>query len=115
MTAEPPHSRSPRTSAGHSHSAQGKARIRAIVAIALITLWSLSALSGFLLYAAPTGPRSGWVEVLFLTKREWGDVHFWISVAAAIVTLVHLAVDRKALRSVIRFLVSSERGRAPHE
>jgi hypothetical protein len=53
--------------------------------------------------------------VLLLTKREWGDVHFWVSVAAAVVTVVHLAVDRKALKSVVHFLVSTERGRAPHE
>ena len=115
MAAEPPHSRSPRTSAAPRHSARGKARIRAIVAIALIALWSLSALTGFLLYVAPTGPHSGWVEMLFLTKREWGDAHFWVSVAAAVVTGVHLAIDRKALKSVFRFLVSAERGRTPHE
>jgi hypothetical protein len=115
MATEPPHSSSPRTSAAPRRSARGKARIRAIVAVALIALWSLSALTGFVLYAAPTGPRSGWLEVLLLTKREWGDAHFWVSVAAAVVTVVHLAIDRKALKSVFRFLVSTERGRAPHE
>jgi len=116
VAAEPPHSRSPRTSAAPRHSARGKARIRAIVVIALIALWSLSVLSGFLLYAAPEGPRSGWVELLFLlTKREWNDVHFWVSAAAAVVTVVHLVIDRKALKSVVRFLVSTERGRAPRE
>lgn len=69
MAAEPPR-RAPRTSAAPRHSTRGKARIRAIVAVALIALWSLSALTGLVLYVAPTGPRSGWVEVLFLTKRE---------------------------------------------
>jgi|SRR5215204_7647679 len=115
MAAEPPHIRSPRTSAAPRHSARGKARIRAIVAVTLIAMWSLSALSGFLLYAAPAGPRSGWVELLVLTKRQWGDVHFWVSVAAAVITVVHLAIDRKALKSVFRLLVSTERGRTPHE
>jgi hypothetical protein len=44
-----------------------------------------------------------------------GDEYFWVSVAAAVVTVVHLAIDRKVLKSVFRFLVSTERGRAPHE
>lgn len=81
----------------------------------LLVAWSLSALTGFLLYAAPTGPRSGWTVLLFLTKSGWGDVHFWISVAAVIVTAVHLVIDRKALKSVVRFLTSTERGQAPRE
>jgi hypothetical protein len=104
-----------RSSAARGRSPRTRARVRAIVAIALFVFWGLSALTGFLLYVAPTGPRSGWIVLLFLTKSEWGDVHFWASVAAVTVTVVHLVIDRKAVKSVLRFLVSTQRGQTPRE
>ena len=92
---------------------QVKAQIRAVVAFALIVLWAISALTGFLLYVAPTGQRSGRLILLFLTKAAWGDVHFWISIAAGIVTIIHVIIDWKALKACMRFLVSTERGEHP--
>jgi hypothetical protein len=87
-----------------------KVYIRAWIAMTLIAAWSLAALSGFLLWLAPSGPRSGW-QVLFLglTKRQWGDVHFWVSVAALGVTIAHVIIDRRALYSCIRHLTSIQR------
>ncbi len=85
---------------------------RAVVAILLITAWSLVSLTGLLLWLAPTGRQSGQTELLFgLTKSEWGDVHFWIAVATVVVTLVHLIIDWRALRGVIRYLTSAHRSR----
>ena len=84
---------------------------RAVVAIMLITVWSLVALTGLLLWLAPSGPQSGrQLLLLGLTKGEWGDVHFWIGVAVLTVTLVHIIIDWKALRGVIRYLTSVHRG-----
>jgi hypothetical protein len=84
---------------------------RAVVGIMLIAVWSLVALSGLLLWSAPSGPRSGRLPLLLgLTKGEWGDVHLWTAVAAAVVTVVHLVIDWQALRGVIRYLVSVHRG-----
>lgn len=88
---------------------QTKAYIRAIVAVSLIAVWSVVGLSGFLLYVAPHGPRSGWTILLILIKTQWGDVHFWFSVVAIIVTVIHIAVDWRALRGCIRYLTSIER------
>ena len=90
-----------------------KTRIRAVIASALIVFWTISALTGFLLYIAPTGQRSGRLILLFLTKAAWGDVHFWISLAAGIVTIIHIIIDWKALKACVRFLVSTERGEHP--
>ncbi len=54
-----------------------KVYARAVVAIILITVWSLVALTGLLLWLAPSGQRSGKQLLLFeLTKSEWGDIHF---------------------------------------
>ena len=93
-----------------SRPIKAKVYARAVVGIALITTWSLSAFTGFLLWLAPTGPQSGRQPLLLgLTKSEWGDIHFWVSVAAIVVTLVHLVLDWRALRGVIRYMTSVHR------
>ncbi|MFH1015611.1 MAG: DUF4405 domain-containing protein [Chloroflexota bacterium] len=87
-----------------------KVYVRAVVAILLITVWALVAVTGFLLWLAPEGRQSGQsILALGLTKQEWGDVHLWIAVAVFIVTVVHIIIDWKALRGVIRYLVSAHR------
>jgi hypothetical protein len=91
--------------------ARVKPRLRAIIGIALITAWSLAIVSGLVLWAAPNGPRSGRQELLFgLAKREWGDVHLWLSLAALAVTAVHVAVNRGMLRAAMRSLIHSPPG-----
>ena len=87
-----------------------KVYARAVVAIMLIAGWSLSALTGFLLWFAPPGPRAGrQVLLLGLTKSEWNDIHFWVSVVAIVVTLIHVVLDWRALRGVIRYMTSVHR------
>jgi hypothetical protein len=90
-----------------------KAQIRAVIAFALLFLWAISALTGFLLYVAPTGQRSGRLILLFLTKSAWGDMHFWMSMAAGVITIIHIIIDWKALKACMRFLVSTERNEQP--
>ena len=87
-----------------------KVYARAVVAIALLTTWSLSAFTGFLLWLAPIGQRAGQQPLLLeLTKSQWGDIHFCVSVAAIAVTLVHSILDWRALRGVIRYMTSVHR------
>jgi hypothetical protein len=83
---------------------------RAIIAIALIISWSLSAISGLILWLAPEGRRAGQQPLLFnITKESWGEIHFWICVVVVTVTIVHMIIDWKALRGVIRYLISVHR------
>ena len=85
---------------------------RAVIAIALIVVWILSAFSGLILWLAPEVRRAGQQPLLFdITKESWGEIHFWICVAVVIVTVVHIIVDWKALRGVIRYLTSVHRDR----
>jgi len=87
-----------------------KVYARAVVAIMLIIVWGLVAITGLLLWLAPSGPQSGRQLLLFnLTKSEWGDIHFWVAVAVFIVTVVHIIIDWKALRGVVRYLISVHR------
>ncbi|MFC1990777.1 DUF4405 domain-containing protein [Chloroflexota bacterium] len=87
-----------------------KVYARAIIAITLIVVWALSAFSGLILWLAPEVRRAGEQALLFsITKQEWGEIHFWICVAVVIVTIVHIIIDWKALRGVIRYLTSMHR------
>ena len=87
-----------------------KARLRAIVAIALLMAWALTAATGWLIWLAPEGPRSGQITLLLgMVKREWGEVHFWVSAVASILTVIHVVVDWRALRGCVRHLTSVRR------
>jgi hypothetical protein len=84
----------------------GRLSTRAVIGITLVAVWAAATLTGVLLYVAPDGRRSGSAELLFgLTKSSWGDVHWWVSLAAVAVTVVHLVVDWKTFRSCVRHLV----------
>ena len=87
-----------------------KIYIRAVIAIALIIVWILSAFSGLILWLAPEVRKAGEQPLLFgITKSDWGEIHFWVCVAVVVVTLVHIIIDWKALRAVIRYLTSVHR------
>jgi hypothetical protein len=87
-----------------------RAYLRSIVAITLLVTWAGSALTGFLLWLAPTGQRSGReVLLLGLTKHGWRDIHFWVSVAVAVVTIAHIIIDWRALRGCVRYLTTPRR------
>jgi hypothetical protein len=80
-----------------------------------MVLWSVTTLTGVMLYVAPTGRRSGWNELLFgLTKHVWADVHWWASIAAVVVTIVHVTIDWRTFRACVRHLAHA-RTTAPHD
>lgn len=92
------------------HSMNSKAYARAVVAISLLVSWSLAAFTGFLLWFAPRGAGAGRLLLfLGLTRHEWGDVHFVMSVIALGVTAIHLVIDWRALRGVLHYLISVHR------
>jgi hypothetical protein len=78
-------------------------QVRALVGITLLVSWVLATLTGVLLEVAPEVPRAGQQELLFgLTQRTWGDIHWWVSVLAVAVTVVHLATDWRTFRGCLR-------------
>jgi hypothetical protein len=90
-----------------------KLSIRAAIGIALIAVWSAALLTGILLYVAPEGRRSGQADLLFgLSKTTWGQIHWWISLVAVALTVVHLIVDWKTFRACVRHLTHTH-GQAP--
>ncbi|MFB2974949.1 DUF4405 domain-containing protein [Microseira sp. BLCC-F43] len=84
--------------------------IRSVVVLALLIGWSLAAFTGFLLWFAPSGRGLGRVTLfLGLTRHEWGDIHFLISLIALCVTAVHLMLDWRALCKSIQYLIDVRR------
>lgn len=83
---------------------------RSITAMLLILTWTVSGISGIVLWLAPSGRGSGELELLLgLTKSAWGDVHWYLSIAATVVTAGHLLIDRKGLTAAVRLLVRGSR------
>ena len=88
--------------------------LRAAIALAMMVVWSLVTISGFLLWLAPDGPRSGHrLLLLGLTKREWGELHTWFSFIAIAITVAHLVVDWRALCGCMKYLASVHRLDSP--
>jgi hypothetical protein len=95
--------------------AMNKAYLRSVTAISMITVWGAMIMTGFLIYIAPTGPRSGRLPIFFLNKGQWVDLHFWIGLLAIFFTVMHVIIDWKALLGCLRYLASLERRPTPLE
>ena len=85
-----------------------KAYTRSVTAVSLLIMWGLSAIGGLILWLAPSGPRSGRTLLLLgMTKQQWGDWHFWFSILAIGVTVVHLIIDWRGFKGCINYLVKN--------
>ena len=83
---------------------------RATTDIFLVLLWLPATFTGVILWEpaglVPEGPGKGERIMLWgLTTAEWGTVHWWISVAAVAMTLLHIALDFKAFKGAVKYLV----------
>jgi len=83
---------------------------RAMTDVFLILLWLPATFTGLILWEpmgfVPEGPGKGERIMLWgLTTAEWGDIHWWISAAAVGMTLVHVALDFKAFKGAVKYLV----------
>ncbi|MGI9227157.1 MAG: DUF4405 domain-containing protein [Gammaproteobacteria bacterium] len=76
----------------------------------LITLIDISAFIGFI-FVVSTGvlmryvlpPRSGRsIEIFGMSRHEWGDIHFYITLIFLIILSVHLILHWKFIRNIFR-------------
>lgn len=87
-----------------------KIYVRAVIAIIMLVVWLSVAISGAVLWLAPEGQRSGRIPLLFeMTKSEWKEVHLWIAAITLVITVIHVIVDWKTLRAIIKYMVSTHR------
>lgn len=80
--------------------------IKLIDLIAFLSLLFLISTGGLLKYLLPA--KSGHSHLWQLTRHEWGDLHFYISVLFLLLMCVHLFLHYKFISQAIK-------GRAPRE
>jgi len=83
---------------------------RAMSDMLLVLLWLPATLTGLMLWEplgmVPAGPGKGEKVLLWgLTTGQWGDIHWWVSAAAVAVTLLHVALDFKAFKGAVKYLI----------
>lgn len=78
-------------------------RIRIAVFILLLILGVFTIFSGLILYLAPRGPRSGY----YYGKEAWRQVHMLSAFAAVAVLVLHLLLNRNALKCYYNIIKSS--------
>ena len=84
-------------------------KIRGLVSIGLLVFWGISALSGIILYLAPSGQRSGRNILLFgLIKQEWSNIHTWLNFIAVRIKILHVIIDWKILVTVVKILIKGK-------
>jgi hypothetical protein len=83
---------------------------RAVTDISLVLLWLPATFSGAILWdglgIVPDPPSKGEKVMLWgLTTNDWGEIHWWISAAAVVATLLHIVLDWKAFKGAVRYMV----------
>jgi Domain of unknown function (DUF4405) len=79
--------------------------VRALIALATIGSWLVSAVSGLVLWLSPHGPGTRYLPTaLDLTRSNWIDVHVVASFLAVSLTLIHLTVMRSGVRAYLRLV-----------
>jgi hypothetical protein len=87
--------------------------VRAVVALAMVGAWAVSAASGILVWLAADGSRSSELRLLFgLTKHAWIDIHVAISALAIFLTITHLLIMRRGVLAYVRLLLTGQRNTA---
>jgi mannose/fructose/N-acetylgalactosamine-specific phosphotransferase system component IIC len=70
---------------------------RVLVVSLLITGGLLTALTGFVLYFAPSGPQSGQTLLLGFTKDFWKNLHIYTAFSLIGIVAAHITLNRRTL------------------
>ncbi|ACB40102.1 conserved hypothetical protein [Pyrobaculum neutrophilum V24Sta] len=71
--------------------------IRAIVIMLLIASGVIMAISGVVLYFAPSGPGSGNAVILGATKHFWNNLHTYTGFSIIGLATAHVILNRRSL------------------
>ena len=98
------------TSLSPARRAKANIYVRAVVAMAMIGTWAVTAASGLLLWLAADGRAAGRLPLLFgVSKHSWVDIHSAVAFLAVILTLTHLVFMRRGVLAYARLLVTGQR------
>ena len=82
--------------------------IKFIDLLSFIGLSALISTGALIKFSLP--PKSGGATIWGLTRHEWGDIHFYISVCFLIIITTHLIFHLKFIKSAITGKASRETG-----
>lgn len=80
--------------------------VKIIDLLSFISLLLIISTGAFLKYTLP--PRSGGSSVWGLTRHEWGDIHFYISILFLLLLSIHLLLHLAFIKKAIKGKTSSE-------
>ncbi len=80
-------------------------KVRAIVALSLLTTGLFQAISGLILYTAPKGRRTGDIALYGLEKNLWKEYHFYIGILIMCLVAVHLILNWKMFKNELKSLI----------
>lgn len=81
--------------------------IKIIDLLSFVALTLMISTGTLLKYTLP--PRSGGSEVWDLTRHDWGNIHFYISVGFLLLITTHLLAHARFIKSVITGKASTEK------
>lgn len=82
--------------------------IKLIDLLSFIGLSALMSTGALIKFSLP--PRSGGTTIWGLTRHEWGDIHFYISICFLIIITIHLFLHLKFIKVAILGKASRETG-----
>ncbi len=119
MAIAPAGSVQPKYRAVHGRPLKTRIRVytRALTDLLLVALWLPATVTGVMLWEplgiVPGSPGKGEKIMLWgMTTAQWGDIHWWLSVAAVAVTLLHVVLDFKAFKGAVKYLIRARRSPA---
>lgn len=78
---------------------------KGVIGLLLLVVWSIVAVTGFIMWMAPHGQGTGSQSFLLnMSRHDWGELHFWFAVTAVVVTIVHIVVDWKPFVSSLKHI-----------
>lgn len=75
---------------------------RIVLFYSMIATGIVTAITGFILYFWPHGPRSGQLIIFGFQKQFWQDIHTYLALTAAILIILHVIENKACVRMYIR-------------
>jgi len=81
---------------------------KGLVAIIMLMVWFVVIVTGLLMWAAPRGHGLGSEPfILGLTRHDIGEFHLIVALIAVAVTIVHVCIDWKAFKGLMRYMIQA--------
>jgi len=62
----------------------------------------ITAVTGFILYFWPRGPRAGQLVIFGFQKNFWQDIHTYLALTAAVLIILHIIENRACVKMYVK-------------